>query len=209
MKETDPQLATMIGDLIKRFPKEIVDDALKLHGHLAPGLIIGFKLALRALKEIQPTKDDVVTLTSETTRCVPDGLQAVSRYLLVNGRFHVYFRVYDVGKLAIQVNVNHQDQFRLIMNNDYIVNDPALNAWANQGNGEKVPAKRIQDALWGIDIDKGITKKPFKKVLKPHIEGKEIVACPGCGEQTTRLTMVPHEGRVVCKACALFQKLDG
>jgi formylmethanofuran dehydrogenase subunit E len=199
----------MIAAMIASFPKEIIDDAKNLHGHLAPGLIIGFKLALRALKEIQPSKDDVVMLTSETTRCVPDGLQAVSRYLLVHGGFHVYFRVYDVGKLAIQVSVNHQDRFRLIIDNDYIVNDPALNGWANQGKGEKIPAKEIQDALWGIDIDKGITKKPFKKVMKPNIEGKEVVACPGCGEQTTRLTMVPHGGKVVCKACALFEKLDG
>ena len=68
---------------------------------------------------------------------------------------------------------------------------------------------RIQEALWGIDIDNGISKKPFKKVMKAHIEGKQAVACPGCGEQTTLLTMVPHEGKVGCKACALFQKLDG
>ncbi len=199
----------MIDAIIASFPQEITDDAKDLHGHLAPGLIIGFKLALRALKELQPSKDDVVMLTSETTRCVPDGLQAVSRYLLGHGGYHVYFRVYDVGKLAIQVSVNHQDQFRLIINNDYIVNDPVLNAWANKSKGEKPCAESIQDALWGIDIDKGITKKPFKKVMKGHIEGKEIVACPDCGEQTTRLTMVSHDGKVVCKTCALFQKLDG
>ncbi len=198
----------MIDAMIAAFPKEIIDDAKNLHGHLAPGLIVGFKLALRALKELRPTKDDVVMLTSETTRCVPDGLQAVSRYLLGHGGFHVYFRVYDVGKLAIQVAKNHEDLFRLILNNDYIVKDPTLNAWANQGKCEKIPAKKIQDALWGIDIDKGIIKKPFKKVMKPNIEGKEVVTCPGCGEQTTRLTMVPHEGKVVCKACALFQKVE-
>jgi formylmethanofuran dehydrogenase subunit E len=195
----------MMDDLIANLPKEILDDATKMHGHLAPGLIIGFKLAQRALKEIRPTKDDVVMFTSETTRCVPDGLQSVCRYLLVHGGFHVYFRVYDVGKLAIQVTKNHEDQFRLIVNNDYVKADPTLNAWTNQGKCDKIPAKKIQDALWGIDIDKGIIKKPFKKVMKAHIEGKEIVTCPGCGEQTTRLTMVPSEGKVVCKACALFQ----
>nr|MDO8084276.1 formylmethanofuran dehydrogenase subunit E family protein [Candidatus Sigynarchaeum springense] len=196
----------MIDDLIKNLPKEIIDDAVNMHGHLAPGLIVGFKLAQRALKEIRPTKDDVVMLTSETTRCVPDGLQVVCRYLLEHGGYHVYFRVYDVGKLAIQVAKNHEDQFRLIINNDYIKENPTLDAWANQGKCEKIPAKKIQDALWSIDIDKGIVKKPFKKVMRPDIEGKDIVACPGCGEQTTRLAMVTYKGGVVCKACALFQK---
>lgn len=196
----------MIDSLIEAFPKEIIDDAVKLHGHYAPGLIIGFKLALRALSELHPMNDDIVMFTSETTRCVPDGLQAVSRYLHARGGFHVYFRVYDVGKLAIQVANNHEDQFRLIIDNDYMKRDPVLNAWANQGKGDKIPAKTIQEALWGIDIDEGITKKPFKKVVRRDIEGKEAVACPGCGEQTTRLTMVRHEGKMVCKACALFQK---
>ncbi|NMC04074.1 MAG: hypothetical protein GYA24_02620 [Candidatus Lokiarchaeota archaeon] len=196
----------MIDDLITQIPKDVIDDATRLHGHLAPGLIVGFKLAQRALKEVRPVKDDVVMLTSETTRCVPDGLQAVCRYLLVHGGLHVYFRVYDVGKLAIQVSKNHEDLFRLIVNNDYVQSDPVLNAWTNQGKCDKIPAKKIQDALWGIDIDKGIIKKPFKKVMKPDIEGKEIVTCPGCGEQVTRLAMLSKDGMTACKTCMLFQK---
>jgi formylmethanofuran dehydrogenase subunit E len=194
--------------LLAHFPREIIDDALKLHGHLAPGLIIGFKMALRALKEVHITKDDALMLTSETTRCVPDGMQAVSRYLLLHGGYHVYHRTYDVGKLAIQVSLNHEDLFRLVLDNDYVKKDPVFNAWANHGKGNTMPAKKIEDTLWNIDIDKAFIKKPFKKIVNVPIEGKDIVACPGCGEQTTRLTMVQHDGKLVCKTCAIFKKIE-
>lgn len=192
--------------MIRKFPREIIDDATRLHGHLAPGLIIGFKLALLALKELRIDKDDTIMFTSETTRCIPDGVQAMCRYLLVNGGYHVYLRTYDIGKLAIQVSKNHEDLFRIILDNEYIKKNPTLNAWANMGGCETVEAKKLEDALWAIDIDKAFLKKPFKKMLEPGAVDKAIVTCPGCGEQTAKMTMVEKDGKLLCKSCIIFKK---
>ena len=196
----------MINEILHHFPQEITSEAVKMHGHLAPGIIVGFKLALRALKELQPEKEDVIILTSETTRCIPDGLQSLGRYLLLNGGYHVYHRTYDIGKLAIQVTKNHKDLFRIILNEDYVKKNATLNAWVNLGNPCKLPAKEITDALWNIDLEKGLLKKPFMKRVKAGLTGKEAVDCPGCGERTTRLTMVLQDGIYLCKTCAFFQK---
>ncbi|OLS13008.1 MAG: hypothetical protein RBG13Loki_3368 [Promethearchaeota archaeon CR_4] len=137
----------MIDEMIHVFPPEIINEAVKMHGHLAPGIIVGFKLVLRALKELQPEKEDIIILTSETTRCIPDGLQSLSRYLLLNGGYHVYHRTYDVGKLAIQVSQDHEDLFRIILNNDYVQNNATLDAWVNLGNPCKLPAKQITETI--------------------------------------------------------------
>ncbi len=196
----------MLDKLIRAFPREIVDEAIKMHGHLAPGIILGFKLALRALKELQPPKEDNIIFTTETTRCIPDGLQCINRYLSQVGRYHVYHRTYDVGKLAIQVTKNHEDLFRLVLNETYVKQHPIVNAWANLGTFKKLPPKEVEDAMWAVDLDQGFLKKPFKKKIKASVKGKEIVDCPVCGERTLRLSMVLHDGQYVCKTCAFFQK---
>ncbi len=196
----------MIDEMIQVFPQEIIDEAVKMHGYLAPGIIIGFKLALRALKELQPQKEDIIMLTSETTRCIPDGLQTLSRYLSLHGGYHLYHRAYDVGKLAIQVSKNHKDLFRIILNEEYVKSNVILNAWANLGRVRELDAKHVQVVLWDIDLDKGFLKKPFEKNIKANLAGKAAVDCPVCGERTTKLTMILQNGQYVCKTCAFFQK---
>lgn len=187
------------------FPEEIVEDALKFHGELALGIILGFKIAVRALKEIDPSVDDSIVLTSETTRCIPDALQAVSRYLLMNGNYHVYTRTYDVGKLAIQITKNHEDLFRLVLSDEYVQNNPALNAWANLGKDKQVSAEEMREVMWNINIDDAFVKKPFVKRVKPEFKGKNVLPCPACGESTSRLSMVDVDGQLICKTCAFFQ----
>jgi formylmethanofuran dehydrogenase subunit E len=182
-----------------------VDDALKFHGELAPGIILGFKMAMRALEEIEPSEEDSIVLTSETTRCIPDALQAVSRYLLVNGNYHVYTRTYDVGKLAIQVTKNHEDLFRLVLTDDYVQNNSALEAWAFLGKDKQVPAEEMRDVMWNIDIEAAFVKKSFVKRVKPEFKGKNVMPCPVCGESTSKLSMVEIDGQLICKTCAFFQ----
>ena len=188
------------------FPQVIINEAKKLHGHLAPGTIVGFKLALRALRELKPNPEDIIILTSETTRCIPDGLQCLSRYLLLNGGFHVYHRTYDVGKLAIQVSKNNQDCFRLILNDSYIRENKTLNAWVNLGMGIMLDQEQLQNELWNLDLDAAFNKKSFKKLLKPNLRGREAILCPICGEKTTQLAMIAQDGKLICKICAFFVK---
>ncbi len=195
----------LIQDMIHHFPREIVDDAVRLHKHLAPGIILAFKMALRALQEIGSIdRDDIIVLTSETTRCIPDGLQTISRHMLVNGGFHVFTRTYDVGKLSIQVTKNYKDLFRLVLNEDYLAENKDLHAWVYLPKESQLDLDGIRKVMWDIDIEKAFVTKPFTKHVKAEFKGKNVVKCAICGESTSRTSMVEQDGKVVCKTCAFF-----
>lgn len=194
----------MIEKLIESFPQEIVEDAIRLHKHLAPGIILGFKMAMRALKELAPVEKDIITLTSETTRCVPDALQAVGRYVLQHGNFYLYFRTYDVGKLSIQATKNYKDQFRLVLNDDYLEKNKDFYAWVYLDKDQQRDLNEMRGVLWKININEAFDVVPFKKTIKPEFKGKQVIKCPVCGESTSRLSMIEHEGKITCKTCVFF-----
>ena len=198
----------MINKLIENFPQEIVDDAIRLHRHLAPGIILGFKMALFALKELAPKPGDVVILTSETTRCIPDGIQALARYLLVHGGYHVYLRTYDVGKLSMQVTINHEykKDFRIVLNEDYLEENKEFYAWVYLDKDKQLELDALRDVMWEIDLDRAFTKVKFKKKIKPEFKGKQIIDCPSCGESTSKLSMIEHKGKLTCKTCVFFDR---
>lgn len=196
----------MIDALVSKIPDSIIEDAIRMHKHLAPGIILGFKMAARALKELTPSQKDLVMLTSETTRCIPDGLQAVSRYLLVNGGYKIYTRTYDVGKLSIQVSMNYKDAFRLVLDDHYTKQHEVLHAWVFLPKDDQTGLERIREAMWDIDINEAFTLLPFEKHIKPRFKGKNIETCPSCGEATNALSMITIDGRRTCKTCAFFEK---
>ncbi|MHA1684419.1 MAG: FmdE family protein [Promethearchaeota archaeon] len=196
----------MIEQLLKEFPDSIIQDGIKMHEHLAPGIILSFKMALRVLKEINPAPENIVMLTSETTRCIPDGLQAMCRYFLLNGNYHIYNRTYDVGKLALQVTVDYKDMFRLVIDDAYLAEHKDLYAWVYLSKDKQLPLEEIKEMIWGLDIDKAFKKVSFSKKIKMEFKGKHVSNCPICGESTNELSMIEYEGQKMCKTCAFFEK---
>jgi len=192
--------------LIQEIPQDVIKEAIKIHGHLAPGIILGFKMVQRAFLEFSFGKDDVVILVSETTRCIPDGIQAISRHLLIHGGYSVYLRTYDVGKLAIQVNKNHEDLFRVTLNADYLTDHPVLYSWVYLSKSEQASLEDVRESMWCLDIRKAFKVASFRKRLKPEFKKKQILECPLCGEPTAVNSMIEYDGRLTCKTCVFFEK---
>jgi formylmethanofuran dehydrogenase subunit E len=199
-----------ILDFIENLPDEVVEDARQLHGHLAPGIILGFKMAQRAFRDIQTglVDGDVIMLTSETTKCLPDAFLATSRYLFTKEGWGMYCRTYDVGKLAVQVTVNHEDRFRLVLDEAcWQERWPELHAWAFiNASGSHAQESQLTDRMREIDIDRAFLQRPFRKAVKAEFKGKQLEICPECGESTSRQSMVEVDGRLVCKTCVFFEK---
>jgi hypothetical protein len=61
--------------------KELLDHAVRLHGHLGPFLVLGLKMSLRAEKVLgeKPEKCEVETINSKPFLCVLDGIKTVIR----------------------------------------------------------------------------------------------------------------------------------
>ncbi|PIX31849.1 hypothetical protein COZ60_02315 [Candidatus Bathyarchaeota archaeon CG_4_8_14_3_um_filter_42_8] len=59
--------------------KKLLEDAVRLHGHLGPFLVLGMRMSLRAKKILgeKPQKCEVETISSKPFLCVADGIKAV------------------------------------------------------------------------------------------------------------------------------------
>lgn len=59
--------------------QQLLDKAVKLHGHLGPFLVLGLKMSLRAKKILgqKPSKCEIETINSKPYLCVVDGIKAV------------------------------------------------------------------------------------------------------------------------------------
>jgi len=59
--------------------KELLDHAVRLHGHLGPFLVLGLKMSLRAEKVLgeKPEKCEVETISSKPFLCAVDGIKTV------------------------------------------------------------------------------------------------------------------------------------
>ena len=59
--------------------QKLLEEAVKLHGHLGPFLVLGLRMSLRA-KEIlgeKPQRAEVETINSKPFLCVVDGIKAI------------------------------------------------------------------------------------------------------------------------------------
>jgi len=59
--------------------KELLENAVRLHGHLGPFLVLGLKMSLRAKKTLEekPSKCEIATINSKPYLCAVDGVKAV------------------------------------------------------------------------------------------------------------------------------------
>ena len=62
-----------------RVSQELLDKAVKLHGHLGPFLVLGLKMSLRAKKVLgrKPSRCEIATISSKPYLCTVDGIKAV------------------------------------------------------------------------------------------------------------------------------------
>ena len=94
------------------------------HGNLSPGLIIGgymVDLALRHLPEGE-SFDDIC----ETTVCLPDAIQLLTRCTVGNGRLNII----DVGRMAVTLYENNRGEgVRVYLDHVKLKPWPAVEQW--------------------------------------------------------------------------------
>ncbi len=76
--------------------KELLEKAVDFHGHLCPGLLIGFRAALLGLKTLdgKRSEDEELVAIVENDSCAVDGIQSVTGCTF--GKGNLIFR--DYGK---------------------------------------------------------------------------------------------------------------
>ncbi len=188
-----------------------VDEIVRFHGHMCPGLALGIRAAEAAVREIGPhSADEEVVAIVETNMCAVDAIQFVTGCTFGKGNLiHV-----DHGKNAYTfVRRSDGKAVRIVARPTTQGSEPErLELFAKVRSGDAGEADRTRF--------KELQRLRSQEILdapEPEVQRVEQVAlddipqkaqiyptvvCDGCGEGTMQPRIRELAGRRLCPACA-------
>jgi formylmethanofuran dehydrogenase subunit E len=192
------------------FSKEDFRRCSEFHGHICPGLAIGYqatKAALSALEE-QRAADEEMVATVETDACGTDAVQVLSGCTLGKGNLmhkdhgkHVYTIVSrnsgEGVRLALKAGVmevsdRHRELIQKIRTGE--ATDPERTEFwdLHHAKTRELLAKNPEELF---DVRKVTLEPPPKAVMEPS------KPCDQCGEPTMQSKLVERQGKRLCREC--------
>ncbi|HDL21367.1 MAG TPA: formylmethanofuran dehydrogenase [Nitrospirae bacterium] len=179
----------------------LLDESVKIHGHLCPGQVLGVRMALYGLEKIgiyAPKGADrkKLYLFVEIDRCATDALQSVTGCSLG----HRTMRFMDYGKMAATfVNLETGRAVRVVAREE-----------AREKAKEYFPEieNRYQCQLEAYKImpdNELFTLQVVKVIIPPEdMPGRPMsrIKCGVCGEYVQDRREVSRNGSLLCRPCA-------
>lgn len=180
------------------------------HGHLCPGLSIGYKaakLAMARLEEVRAADEEVVAVV-ETDACSADAVQVLTGCTFGKGNF--LYR--DHGKMALTLfSRNSGRGLRVSVKPGAFEPDPehrTLLQKVMQGLADEGERKRFKELHFQRSCD--VLEMPDDQLFlleevqeempaKARIEPSE--PCSRCGETAMRSKLEMVDGQAVCRSC--------
>ena len=183
----------------------------EFHGHICPGLAIGFKAAQALMARLGVTKapDEELVAIVETDACGTDAIQVVTGCTF--GKGNLILKNY--GKQAFSLADRRQAKvFRACLRSDAMARDPAHIALfekvrKGQANAEEMERfqqlreRRVQEIL-EADATALFAIEEIQPDLPSQARIAESAACDMCGEPTMVDLLCDREGQRVCIPCA-------
>lgn len=196
---------------LENMPEDL-GPVVAFHGHLCPGMLIGYRASKVALEKLRTgrSEDEELVAIVENDSCSVDAVQFMTGATFGKGNF--IFR--DYGKQVFTfIRRSDGRALRVALRAD--AREPEsptpeelkiLEEYKNTGS----PSEELQQAARRISI-KNYLEKPDEKLF--NIEWVEIllpekarihnsVPCESCGEKTMETRTVECEGRVYCIPCS-------
>ena len=189
-RKTDPALEYML------------EKTAAFHGHLCAGTVIGTRMALVGMREIDITdpkgsqKKDMVIYV-ETDRCPIDALSIVTGCRI--SRKNLKFL--DWGKFAATfVNVKSGKAVRIICPDSTrdLVESYAEGEYSNDKDGKTA---REVDAYKVMPEKELFIIQKVEVILPDSDKEKHKVKCEGCGETVNGHKEVVVDGKIMCRPC--------
>ncbi|NJB66561.1 formylmethanofuran dehydrogenase subunit E [Desulfobaculum xiamenense] len=186
------------------------DDAAAFHGHVCPGLALGYRVALAALERLgnTPADDEEIVCIVENDTCAVDAVQVVTGCTF--GKGNLIFL--DHGKQAYTF-YNRADGrgIRIYADAYYIgdADDTRFLELANAGRpftGEElqefrsIRERRVRDILSRAEEDFMTVSLPRELLPRPA-QIRTSVVCDGCGERVMDSRITMFDGRAFCLTC--------
>lgn len=187
------------------------EKSVQFHGHVCPGLIKGFKVALIALRELGITRaqDEELFAIVENDACGVDAVQVVTGCTL--GKGNLLFR--DYGKQVYTFgNRRNGEAVRISLKRGKVVKSQAYKdaqakaKSAGATDEEKDYYNELHSQYCQQLMD--LSDEDFCDIKKVEVEFPskarlfDTVICQECGEGVMEPRLRVKEGKLVCLSCA-------
>ena len=187
--------------------EHILQKAASFHGHYCPGTVIGVRMGLVGLREIEITdpkgtqRKDIMVFV-ETDRCPVDAIAHVSGCKISNRNL----KFFDWGKMAATfVNLKTGKAVRIVCPDTTrgLVDEYAHGEYDNDKHGQK--AKSV-DAYKVMPEEDLFLIQNVSVLTPPEGKVKYRVICESCGESVNDHRDVMKDGKTLCKPCAMGER---
>lgn len=161
------------------------EKAAEFHGHKCPGLAIGYKVSLLALKHLE-IKDDIndedIVCITETDACGVDAVQVILKATVGTGAMRIMY----TGKQAFNIfNRKNGKKARFVLNDMQNFNSK----------------EERMEYILSADEEKLFTIKEVKMDFPEKAKIFNSYICAECGEKTAENAVSLINGRYVCNSC--------
>ncbi|MDO9576516.1 MAG: FmdE family protein [Candidatus Cloacimonadales bacterium] len=166
-------------------------EVVKFHGHSCPGLAMGYRLTIAALKKLDSirSKDEEIVAIVENDACGTDAVQYLSGCTFGKGNF--IFR--DFGKMVYTFICRKSGRAIRASRNPEFLNHLRKNG----------PSREVMIELILKSSDKEFTKLEEVQIeLPPKAQLYTNVVCRDCGETAMETRIKIIDGRKLCIPCA-------
>src|SRR5512135_1291425 len=185
------------------------DDVVDFHGHSCPGLALGYRVSLRALKEFKGrSEDEELVAIVENNSCAVDAVQVMTGCSF--GKGNLIFR--DYGKQTytfIQRPSGKGIRIAIDWKRPAETDEEKV-LWDKYGKGDRskkvvqyVHSRKAAKVRFILDADEKelmvVTKGREK--LPPEAEIYRSVVCESCGEKVAEPRVRIKDGRLLCIPC--------
>ncbi len=181
--------------------EQLLQESVKIHGHLCPGQVLGVKMSMVGLREIgiqDPKGKDrkSVMVYVEMDRCATDAVQSVTGCSLG----HRTMKFMDYGKMAATfVNARTGRAARVVAREE-----------ARQKAKEYFPAivdkyaAQLEAYKIMPDFELFTWREVSVKILPEDMPGRPLsrVRCDQCSEYVQDMREIIRDGKTLCKPCA-------
>jgi formylmethanofuran dehydrogenase subunit E len=181
------------------------------HGHICPGLAIGFQAARVLMRWIgvERSPDEELVATVETDACGADAIQVMTGCTFGKGNF-IFM---DHGKHAFSLSDRKQGKtVRVCLRSNALPNDPEHLSLFEKVRNEQATAEEIklfkqlrEERLQNIldaEPESLFTIEEISAEIPPQARITESEVCDRCGEPTMVKHLQDVKGKNVCIPCA-------
>jgi formylmethanofuran dehydrogenase subunit E len=177
--------------------EELLDEAVRFHGHLCPGQVLGVRMVragCRAVEIEEPRRaGKVLAVFVEIDRCATDAIQALTGVSLGKRTL----KYLDYGKMAATfVNLARGAAVRVVARD-------AARGLVPQWAPEEADPRRAQITAYRLMPETSLLRLEPVSVMPGWLDRPRVrVPCDGCGEDVNYRRETVVNARVLCRPCA-------